>query len=343
MCFATVLGVMKSRFAISSCSSPSARSPSTSCSWGQARRHRPGDRRRLSHEPPDAREEVIQRDRLRQVVVGAEQEAGHPVRLIGPRGRNEDDGQVLAVPLPELAADLVARRPGQVRLHDHERGPLPTRCLQGLLARACLLRQIASAPQGPRECGARPGISVNHQHWAGPVHRGPRYVLAPPGPSEATLGDVRSREQAIRRAGFAVATRLFHQRGARPSVVIRPLLGHRRGGSLAWVRSMSEVRIRREGLPGGTPARDFGLRADSVSWAGSRRSVKARLLRPRAIAVAAPLGSYRSVGCPVRRRWYAARDPPGVRPQGLTERSSCARAFTALFSTEGKVKLCGGI
>jgi hypothetical protein len=28
-----------------------------------------------------------------------------------------------------------------------------------------------------------------------------------------------------------------------------------------WVRSMSEARIRREGLPGRTPARDFALRS----------------------------------------------------------------------------------
>jgi len=60
--------------------------------WSQARRDGSGDRRRLSHEPPDAREEVIEPDRLRQVVVGAEQEAGDPVRLFGPRRGDEDDG-----------------------------------------------------------------------------------------------------------------------------------------------------------------------------------------------------------------------------------------------------------
>jgi hypothetical protein len=91
---------------------------------------------------------------------------------------------------------------------------------------------------------------------------------------------------------------------------------------------MSEGRIRREGVPGGTPARNV---AGSVPWAGRRRSAKARLLRPRAIAWP-PFELVSERWCPVRGRGWAARAPPGVGPPK-----------DLLFTTEGKVKLCDGI
>jgi hypothetical protein len=98
------------------------------------------------------------------------------------------------------------------------------------------------------------------------------------------------------------------------------------------MRSMSEGRISCEGLPGPTPACDFGLRAGSVPWAGRRRSVKARLLRPRAIALPPfQLVSERSL--PGQGVAGVRREPlRAFAPQGLTERSSCARAFTARCS-----------
>jgi hypothetical protein len=167
----------------------------------------------------------------------------------------------------------------------------------------------------------------------------------PPARLETTLGDVRSHEQVIRRTAFAVGNSAISYQGrAWSSVVIRPLSRDRRGGRLAWMRSMSEGRIRLEGLPGATPARDVGLRAGSSPWAGKRRSVKARLLRPsrhRVAALSGRIGSLaaRSGVAGVRREPLRA-----FAPQGLTERPSCARALTALlFTTEGKVKLCGGI
>src|SRR4051794_40398572 len=89
-------------------------------------------------------------------------------------------------------------------------------------------------------------------------------------------------------------------------------------GGMRW---MIEDRIRREGVPADMVTRDFRLRADSVSCAGQQyRSVSARLLGARAVAVAAPFNSYRGVGCAVGRRWCTARARPRARPEGLIDR-----------------------
>jgi hypothetical protein len=73
------------------------------------------------------------------------------------------------------------------------------------------------------------------------------------------MSDPGNRQFDVRHMPYEV--RDFPQEWVRPGVVIRPLSGHRRGGRLGWMRSMSEGRISCGVLPVGTSARDFRLRA----------------------------------------------------------------------------------
>ena len=173
MCFATVFGVMKSR--------------SAQLRRGQAGRERTDERRRASHKPSHAREEVIHPDGLGQVIVGAEQQTRDSVRFVGARRRDEDDRQLLAVLLPKLARDLVTGRPGQVSLHDHEPGRLRCGDQKCIFAGARLLGEIAGARQRLSKRGARLRISVDHQHPARAIHGAPSIRPGAPRPEQGRL------------------------------------------------------------------------------------------------------------------------------------------------------------
>ena len=80
--------------------------------------------------PPDAREQLVGIERLHQVVVGAEQQAGHAIGGIGPAAGDEDDREIVAVRLVELAAELVAARVGQIDLEDDELERLVHACAE---------------------------------------------------------------------------------------------------------------------------------------------------------------------------------------------------------------------
>ena len=82
-----------------------------------------------------ARGQLLQAERLHQVVVGPHLEPEHAVHLVRP-GRHNDDGHVGRGGLaPEHPADLQPVHARQVQVEEHEVGPAPHR-LQPLLARA---------------------------------------------------------------------------------------------------------------------------------------------------------------------------------------------------------------
>ena len=74
--------------------------------------------RRLRDQAAEPRDQLLGVDGLDEVVVGPDQQADDAIRGLAPLAADEHDRQVLAEPLPQLAADLVARRPGKNRLED---------------------------------------------------------------------------------------------------------------------------------------------------------------------------------------------------------------------------------
>ena len=90
------------------------------------------DRRR--GQPPEQaahpERELLGRERLGEVVVGAEREAADPVGLLPPRGQQDDADVLGLVPLAQLGQHVVARHAGQHEVEDHDVGPLLPRGLE---------------------------------------------------------------------------------------------------------------------------------------------------------------------------------------------------------------------
>ena len=123
ICVPTVLGLIPSRAAISTCLSPSASNPSTSasrgvrvafCSSGSAAARDPS-----SLIP---REQLVGGVRLDDVIVRSEQQTGDTVVRLRPVTRQEDDGELRPELLLQRAAHLVSREYFERDLENRECG-----------------------------------------------------------------------------------------------------------------------------------------------------------------------------------------------------------------------------
>jgi hypothetical protein len=81
-----------------------------------ARRLSPGEARRK--EPSHTCEKLVGVKRFHEVVVAADEEAGHPITGLRASSRDEDDRQCFAELIFELAADLVAGHAREKGLED---------------------------------------------------------------------------------------------------------------------------------------------------------------------------------------------------------------------------------
>src|SRR5215204_3962658 len=98
-----------------------------------ARRLSPRERRR--EEPSNTYEQLVGIEGFHEVVVAADEEAGHPIAGLSASSRDEDDRQCIPELVFELAADLEAGHARQEYLEDHKRGPFPLGRNEPLLAR----------------------------------------------------------------------------------------------------------------------------------------------------------------------------------------------------------------
>ena len=58
---------------------------------------------------PGADEELVQVERLGEIVIGPDQKARHPVQRVGPLTRHQNDGNPLSSGLLDLVTDLITR------------------------------------------------------------------------------------------------------------------------------------------------------------------------------------------------------------------------------------------
>jgi hypothetical protein len=142
---------------------------------------RPSVRERSSEEPSHASEQLVGIERLHEVVVAADEEAGHPIAGLRASSREEDDRQCFAELVLELAADLVAGYSRQEHLEDDERGPLPLGRSERLLATLSLVGGVTDPLEHARDERAGVAIAVNDKD------RGRSDRVPLPSPPEALL------------------------------------------------------------------------------------------------------------------------------------------------------------
>ena len=129
MCVPTVAGLIASCSAIIPWSRPCASRRSTSCSRvGQRGERRRSGRScglrpaRLCDQPAQPRDQLLRIDGLDEVVVGADQQPDHPIGSFTSFAAHEHDRQLFAVPLPQVAANLIAGRSREDHIEDDRSG-----------------------------------------------------------------------------------------------------------------------------------------------------------------------------------------------------------------------------
>ena len=73
------------------------------------------------HEPTHPRHELVELERLHDEIVGPDQKTRHPVDRLRPLPRHQEHRQPLAIRLPELTTQLIARHIRQPQLEQHKR------------------------------------------------------------------------------------------------------------------------------------------------------------------------------------------------------------------------------
>jgi hypothetical protein len=74
-----------------------------------------------SKDPAGPRKQLIVVERLHDVVVGANEEPGNPVRWRRSLARDEDDSELIAVLVAQLPADLLAAHVGKAHIENDQR------------------------------------------------------------------------------------------------------------------------------------------------------------------------------------------------------------------------------
>ena len=120
----------------------------------------------MAKRAPNPRQQLALVERLHDVVVGAEKESGNPIVGLRPVTREEDDRDVVAETIPQLAANLVAVYFGEVDLEqDESRLNLP-RVLERLPSIARPARFVAHALEEIRDLTATAGVAVDDENQA---------------------------------------------------------------------------------------------------------------------------------------------------------------------------------
>ena len=116
--------------------------------------------------PPNTREELGGLERLDEVVVRADEQAGDEIEPFRPAPGDEDDRQVFAVQVAERTADLVAARSRKVDVEEHEARPLGERRLERLVAVGRLHDRMADPAQQRADELAKSRVVVDDQKRA---------------------------------------------------------------------------------------------------------------------------------------------------------------------------------
>ena len=125
------------------------------------------DRDRGRLQPPEHRghpqRQLLGREWLGEIIVGAERESADPVGLLAPRGEQDDAHVARFLAAAELGQHVVARHPRQHQVeHDHV-GPLLARGAERLGAARCGGHPIPGLGQVIRHQRRDVGLVVDHQ------------------------------------------------------------------------------------------------------------------------------------------------------------------------------------
>ena len=92
---------------------------------------------------PHPRHQLRDRERLDDIIVGADGKAAHPLGLLAARGHHDDGQRARALPRPQPAADLEARYARQHPVEDDEVGRILGQAELGFVAALDALDDIA--------------------------------------------------------------------------------------------------------------------------------------------------------------------------------------------------------
>jgi hypothetical protein len=128
----------------------------------------------MAKRAPNSREQLALVEGLHDVVVGAEQKPCDSVIGLSPVTRQEDDRDVAAVPIPQVAANLIAAHLGEVDVEQDERRLHVARRLERLASVLRLTRLIARALEQTRDPAASTGISIDNKDRAARTYPPPQ-------------------------------------------------------------------------------------------------------------------------------------------------------------------------
>jgi hypothetical protein len=111
-----------------------------------------------------AGQQLVRVERLHDVVVAAEAEAGDPIERLRAHARDEDDRQPLAELGAQLAADVVAAHAREVDVQEDEARPLQQGRAECVFPRRRLADGIAPAPEHLHYESAKALVVIDNEH-----------------------------------------------------------------------------------------------------------------------------------------------------------------------------------
>jgi hypothetical protein len=106
-------------------------------------------------------EKLIPRERLYQVVVGAEEKTTDAIERLGALAGHEKDRETFAELLTQFSTHLVSAHSGETNVEDHEQRLVDAREINGLLAARGLPYVVSGALEGRRQERTQIGIVLD--------------------------------------------------------------------------------------------------------------------------------------------------------------------------------------
>jgi len=124
------------------------------------------DRSRPPDESPDAGEQLVWSERLHEVVVCADEQAGDAVERLRPPAGDKEDRESVSELVPQLPTNLITGDPRQAHLEDYERRMPVACCLERLLSGASLANSESCSTEESGRLRTTKMVVVDDENWA---------------------------------------------------------------------------------------------------------------------------------------------------------------------------------